>query len=57
MYMAAKLSHFTGMGVIEMRVSSDSNLLSHASPAVRQRRLLYSASAEDNETITCLFDF
>ena len=42
---------------MDVRVSSDNSLLSHASSAVTRRRLLYLASAEDNETVTCVFDF
>jgi len=45
------------MGVIEVRPSSESNLLSQKSSAVRCLRLLYSASAEDKDIVTCFLDF
>jgi len=57
MYIASKLSHLTGIGVMEVRVSSDSDLLNQESSAVRCRRLLYSTSADERETVTCFLDF
>jgi len=52
-YIAAKLSHLTRIGVIDEMVNSARSLLSHVSSAVTPRRLQYSASAEDNDTVTC----
>ena len=47
----------TGMGVMEVMLSSCNNLLSQESLAVSYLRLRYSASAEERERVTYFLDF
>ena len=55
--MAARLSHFTGIGVTEVIVSSFSNLLSQHNSLVSLCRLLHSTSAEERDIVTYFLDF
>jgi len=47
----------TGIGVIDVMVSSCNDLLSQDNLAVSLLRLLYSASTEERKTVTCFLDF
>ena len=56
-YIAAKLSHLTEMGVMEVMVNSARSRLSQASSTVIRLRFRYSTSTEDMDTVTCFLDF
>ena len=53
----SQIVNLIGIGVIVVRPSSWSNLLSHESSATSLLMLLYSASAEDKEMVVCFVDF
>ena len=57
MYIAAKLSHFIGIGKMAGTCIPDKILVSQESSAVIALIDLYSASAEDRATVGCFFDF
>ena len=50
-------THLIGIGVIEVSVSSWSNLFNYDSSATWHRRLLYSVYVDDKEIVTCFLDF
>ena len=55
--MEARLSHMTGIGVIEVSLSSRNNLLNLSNSATSLLIVLYSASIEDKEIATNFFGF
>lgn len=55
--MASRLSHVTGIGVIEVNVSSCNNLLNQDNLATSLLIVMYSASVEDRDIMTFFLDF